>query len=470
MNDYIWVLRKGWIYIVVGLLLGVAVGSALVIASIPKYSAAAKVFVSVQSTDTASAGELVSGNSYAQQKVRSYLDLVSTPSVLEPVIQELGLATTPSELASQITATSAANTVIIDISVVDTDPNRAADIANATASSFETVIVDDLEKPLGGGPSLVKVQTVQPAISPSRPFSPNLAQNIALGAALGLIIGTGAAILRSVLDTRVHGRHDVEAVTDVPILGGTTFDADSVAHPLIVHADPRSPRAESFRGLRTNLRFVNVNGDQRAFVITSSVSGEGKSTTAANLALALAETGARVVLIDADLRLPRLADYMGIEGTVGLTDVLIGRVPLADVLQRWGEKELFILPAGDVPPNPSELLGSDAMVELLAALNEQVDYVLLDSPPLLPVTDAAVLSSLTAGAIVVAAAGKVRKAQLTAAIRNLNQTDSKVIGVVVTMLPSKGPDSYGGTEYSYYGNGARPAAESPRAQHKRDRA
>jgi capsular exopolysaccharide synthesis family protein len=454
----------------VGLLLGIAVGSSLAIVATPKYQSKTKIFVSVQSTDTSSPGELVSGNSYAQQKVKSYVDIVASPSVLDPVIKELELNVTAAELGTQITASSSVGTVIIEITATDTDPQMAANIANATAQSFQTVVVDQLEKPTGGGPSLVKVQTVQPAEPSEQPSSPNLAINLGVGAVLGLIVGIGAAILRSTLDTRVHGRHDVESLTDVPILGGTTYDPESTKYPLIVHTDPRSPRAESFRALRTNLRFVNVDSNNRSFVITSSIPGEGKTTTTANLALALAESGARVVLIDADLRIPKLAEYMALEGSVGLTDVLIGRAALADVLQKWGNNDLFVLPAGQVPPNPSELLGSEAMISLLAALNEQVDYVLLDSPPLLPVTDAAVLSTLTAGAIVVAAAGRVKKSELSAAIRNLNQTKSRVIGVVLTMLPSKGPDSYGGTEYSYYGGGiSEPVDSTPKARPRRGR-
>ncbi|QJU54587.1 polysaccharide biosynthesis tyrosine autokinase [Herbiconiux sp. KACC 21604] len=469
LQDYIRVLRKGWVLIVVGLLLGIALGSALAIIATPKYQSQTKIFVSVQTTDSTSTGELVQGNSYAQQKVQSYLAVVTSPSVLDPVIDELGLDTTAASLENQISASSTTGTVIISITATDPDPQQAANIANATANSFQNVVVDELERPSDGGPSLVKVQTIQPAEPSSQPSSPNLALNIGIGAVLGLIIGVGGAVLRSTLDTRVHGRHDIEALTDVPILGGTTYDAESTKHPLIVHTDPRNPRAESFRGLRTNLRFVNVDQDNRAFVVTSSIPGEGKSTTTANLALALAETGARVVLVDADLRLPKLAEYMGLEGAVGLTDVLIGRAALADVLQRWGNKDLFVLPAGQVPPNPSELLGSEAMVGLLAALNEQVDYVLLDSPPLLPVTDAAVLSNLTAGAIVVAAAGKVKKTEVVGAIRNLNQTNSKVIGIVLTMLPSKGPDAYGGTEYSYYGGSHEPAEVMPKSRPRRGR-
>ena len=467
LQDYLRVLRKGWVLIVVGLLLGVAVGSALAIVATPQYQSQTRIFVSVQ-TDSSSPGELIQGNSYAQQKVSSYVAVVSSPAVLDPVIEQLGLDTTAASLESKISAAATSGTTIISIIATDPDPQVAANIANATADSFQKV-ANDLEEPTGGGPSLVKVQTIQPAEPASQPASPNLASNIGIGALLGLVIGIGAAFLRSALDTRVHGRHDIEALTDVPILGGTTYDPEATKYPLIVQSDPRNPRAESFRALRTNLRFVNLDHDNRAFVVTSSIPGEGKSTTTANLALALAETGARVVLVDADLRLPKLAEYMGLEGAVGLTDVLIGRAALGDVLQRWGTKDLFVLPAGQVPPNPSELLGSEAMVGLLQALNDQVDYVLLDSPPLLPVTDAAVLSNLTAGAIVVAAAGKVKKTEVVAGIRNLHQTNSKVIGIIMTMLPSKGPDAYGGGEYSYYGGASEPAEVMPQSRPRRGR-
>lgn len=451
LEDYVRVLRKGWIYVVAWLLVGIAIGAALVIVATPKYEAQTRVFVSAQSGEASSAGELVSGTSYAQQRIRSYLDIAVSPSVLQPVIDELALNRSADSLASQISASSPANSLIIELAVVDSDAARAAAIANATASSLENVIVAEFERPLDGGPSLVKLQTIQPANAPSEPFSPNALRNIGLGAALGLIVGLAAAVLRSVLDTRIQGRHDIETLTTAPILGGTTFDQDWSTHPLIVRTDPRNPKAESFRALRTNLRFVHLDNGSRAFVVTSSVPGEGKSSTTANLALALAETGAKVVLVDADLRLPRIAANMGLEGGAGLTDVLIGRFPVQDVLQRWGDTSLYVLPAGQVPPNPSELLGSAAMVDLVEALSQGADYVLLDSPPLLPVTDAAILSNLTAGAILVAATGRVKKAEFSAAIRNLEHANSRVVGVVMTMLPSKGPDAYGGAQYGFYG-------------------
>jgi capsular exopolysaccharide synthesis family protein len=297
--------------------------------------------------------------------------------------------------------------------------------------------------------SPVQVTTVQPAVVPATPSSPNTSLNVALGTLLGLALGVGIGVLRTVLDTRVRTLHDIEQLTAAPLLGGIAFDPGAPKRPLIVHADPRSPRAESFRSLRTNLQFLNIEGGPRAFVVSSAGPGEGKSTTTANLAIALAETGARVALVDGDLRLPRVADYMGIEGGVGLTDVLIGRVELADALQKWGRGQLFVLSSGQVPPNPSELLGSAAMDHVLAALTEHFDYVLIDAPPLLLVTDAAVISKKTRGVILVAASGKTKKHDLTGAIRSLETAGGVLLGLVVTMLPTRGPDSYGYGAYTY---------------------
>ncbi|MBM7473404.1 polysaccharide biosynthesis tyrosine autokinase [Subtercola frigoramans] len=453
LQDYMRVIRKGWLFIVLFVLAGAGAGAAIAATATPQYRSTATMYVSVQASESPTAGELTSGNTYAQAKVKSYLDILTSASVLDKVIKNLNLTSTSKQLGSQLSATSPVGTVIIQLDATDSDPQMAANLANATANAFSSVVVQQLEKPTGGGNSLVRVQVIDPALPAAAPFSPQLSLNIALGAIVGLIFGMGAAFLRSALDTRVHGVHDVENVTDAPLLGGISFDPESAKHPLIVHSDPRNPRAEAFRSLRTNLRFVNAGSSNHCFVITSSIGAEGKSTTSANLALALAETGARTVLIDGDLRKPRLAEYMAIEGAVGLTDVLIGTVPLADVLQRWGTGELYVLPAGRIPPNPSELLGSQAMQDLITALNDQVDYVIIDAPPLLPVTDAAIISSMTAGAIVIAGSGKVKRTELARALNSLTGIKSNVVGVVLTMLPSKGPDAYNAERYGYYGAG-----------------
>lgn len=284
-------------------------------------------------------------------------------------------------------------------------------------------------------------------------MSPNVPLNIALGALVGLALGVGLAVLRETLDTRIRSQREVEQVTDLPVIGGIVFDPKATERPLIVHADPRSPRAESFRTLRTNLQYLDPGRSDRSFVVTSSIGSEGKSTTSANLAIALSDAGARVLLVDADLRRPKVAEYMSIEGAVGLTDVLIGRAELADVIQPWGRGQLFVLPAGHIPPNPSELLGSTSMATLIAEFNRTFDVVIFDSPPLLPVTDAAILAKSVGGAILIIAAGRTQKNQLKGALAALQSVGAPISGLVLTMLQTTGPDSYGYGHYGQYGYG-----------------
>ena len=469
LRDYVRILRKNWLLIVLVTLFGLGGGAASSLLTTPQYEASTRLYVAIQTSESATAGDLAQGSSFAQQKVRSYVEIVSSPRVLDPVIQELRLDIAAAELAGRITATSPLNTVIIEIVATDADAGRAADIANLIAASFSEVVVNDLESPLGGGPSLVKIEPFAEAVPASAPSSPRTGLNIGLGLLVGLGLGLGLAVLRTALDTRVHGPLDVEHITDRPILGGISTDPEARKRPLIVHVDPRNPRAESFRALRTNLQFVNMDSGSKSFVVTSSLPGEGKSTTTANLAISLAETGARVVIIDGDLRLPKVADYMGLEGAVGLTDVLIGRASLSDVLQQWGARgSLFVLPAGRVPPNPSELLGSASMQRLLIALEKEFDYVLIDAPPLLPVTDAAVLSKITGGAVVITAAGRVKRGELQAALRSLDNIGSKVLGIVMTMLPTKGPDSYGYGSYGAYYGGTEELEKQPAMAGRRE--
>ena len=449
LRDYVRILHKSWLLIVACLLLGIGLAAIYSIMVTPKYEATTELYVSVRSGDASATGDLVQGTNFARQAVTSYVDVVDSAIVLDRVIAELGLETTSAELGEKIEASSPLNTVLIHIVATDSDAELSAEIANAVGTNFADVVVNDLEKPEGDAPSLVKIETIQPATVPGAASSPNVPLNLALGGLVGLALGIGIAVLRSVLDTRIHSLHDIAQITDKPLLGGIALDPDARTRPLIVHADPRNPRAESFRSLRTNLQFVNYEGGPRSFVVTSAGPGEGKSTTTANLAISLAETGASVALIDGDLRLPKVAEYLGIEGGVGLTDVLIGRAELVDVLQKWGRGRLYVLPSGRVPPNPSELLGSAAMATVLNTLTEQFDYVLIDAPPLLLVTDAAVVSKLAGGAILVAASGGTKKQELAGAVRALEAIGSRLLGVVVTMLPTKGPDSYGYGNYTY---------------------
>ncbi len=446
LADYIRILRKNWLMIVVATLLGIAVAAVYSLTRTPLYQAQSTVFVSSQAGN--SIEELQQGSNFTQSRVTTYTNLVTTPIVMNPVIAELDLGMTSVELAASVTAASPLNTTLITITVEDPDPLRAADIANALGASL-TSAVESIETPNGTDTSPVRLTRVKDAIPPLSPSSPNVPLNLALGALLGLGAGIGVAVLRAVLDTRLRTPHDVALVTDRPLIGAIAFDSKAKTRPLIVHADPLSPRAESFRALRTNLQFLDMGG-RASFVVTSSIPHEGKSTTAINLAIALADAGKRVALVDTDLRQPKIADYLGIEGGAGLTDVLIGRVRVGDVMLPWGQRPLFVMPAGKVPPNPSELLGSAQMRTFLEVLERDFDVVLCDAPPLLPVTDAAILAKATSGAIVVVSAGRTNRHQLASAIDALETVDAKVAGIVLTMVPTRGPDSYAyGYGYGY---------------------
>lgn len=468
-RDYVRAIRKGWVFIVVFTLLGVAAGALISIVRTPEYQSTAKVFVSVQSTGSIS--DLTQGGNFLQNQVKSYADVVSTPVVLQPVIDSLNLDMTVDQLAKMVRSSSPLDTVIVEITVSNKNPDDAAEIANAVATSFENA-VSELVPTNADGITPVKITVLQNASVPELPSSPNVPLYIAIGAVLGLVLGLAAAIGREVLDTRIRNEHDVEGITDAPIVGGIAFDARTPENPLVLRDDPRSPRAESFRALRTNLQFLGVGESARSFVLTSSVPGEGKSTTAANLAIAMALSGQQVVIVDADMRKPRLSAYLGIEDSVGLTDVLVGRAQPSDVITRWGDTNLYVLPAGRIPPNPSELLGSKSMANLIASLEKSFDVVLFDAPPLLPVTDAAILATKAGGALLIVAAGRAHKTQLRGAVSALTNVGAKVAGVVMTMLPTKGPDSYGYGRYGYgygYGYGTDEPASQSAAKDRKNR-
>lgn len=469
LRDYIRILRKSWILILLLVLVGVGASAAYSIVKTPDYSATSKVFVSTQGSGTAA--DLVQGNSFTTQRVKTYSELVQTPIVLLPVIASLKLDVTEKTLAEQIVASAALDTSIIEVTVTDEDPVKAADIANATSQSLTAVVQSIETSDSTNAVTPVKLTRVQEATVPSIPVSPNVPLNIALGFLVGLALGVGIAVLRETLETRIRNEHDVEQITSVPMLGGIVFDPKAKERPLIVQVDPRSPRAESFRTLRTNLQFLDADRTDRNFVITSSIESEGKSTTAANLAIALADAGSRVLLVDADLRRSKIAEYMGVEGAVGLTDTLIGRAELKDVIQPWGRAMLFVLPAGHTPPNPSELLGSERMEKIIGEFTRAFDVVIFDAPPLLPVTDAAILAKKVGGAIVVVAAGRTHKNQLHGALTALENVGAPVSGLVLTMLPTRGPDAYGYGRYGYgYGYGYGDDVENAKAPKRKRRA
>ncbi|MEO7060715.1 MAG: polysaccharide biosynthesis tyrosine autokinase [Lapillicoccus sp.] len=459
LRDYLRVLRKRWLLILVVTLVTLGVAALATVLSPKVYSAQTQFFVSTSGGDN-NAGQLLQGNTFTQQRVKSYAQLLETPKILAPVIDKLGLTETPDQLAARVTATVPLDTVLIEVTVTDGSPARAALIAKALGEQFPATI-EELEKVAVGQPSPVKVTLVREPQEDSKPISPKPAQNLALGLVLGLLLGFGAALLRDLLDTTIKSSRDLEGVTDETVIWVINFDSDASEHPLIVQVGQKGPRSEAFRSLRTNLQFVDAANHPKSIVVTSSLPGEGKTTTTANLALTLAAGGARVCVVEGDLRRPRLLEYLGYEGAVGLTDVLIGRADLTDVLQQFGSSNLWVLGSGGIPPNPSELLGSAVMGSTLKALEARFDYVLIDAPPLLPVTDAAVLTTHAGGALVIVGAGIVTKDHLRRALEALEAVHGNTLGLVLNRLPRQEAGGYGTYSYDY-------ADESPRARAKRE--
>lgn len=414
----------------------------------PKFEARTQLYVSASSVG-GNASDLANGATFSTQIVNSYADVAKTRIVLDPVISELNLGTTSEELANKITVSAPQGSVLLEISVNDDNAQRAADIANSAARNLKKVVEEKLE--VGGpkGGSLVNLTVTEEASAPEVPKSPKPVLDLFIGLVLGLLLSIGIAITRDILDTRIRSLEDVEAASDVPLLGGILDEPNVENNPLTMQVRPESPRAESFRALRTNLQFLNLGGGPQTYVMTSANPSEGKSTTSANLALSLAEAGSRVVLIEADLRLPKVHEYLGVESESGLSDLLVGRVDLEDVVERWGRSSLYFLPAGKIPPNPSELLGSTEMQSLIERLGHEYDYVIVDAPPILSVTDAAVIGHHTRGALVAVAAGITRKPELTSAISTLTQAGVNPEGIIVTRLPQKDAAHYGYGKYGY---------------------
>ena len=448
LRSYWRILSKNWWIVVAGTLAGLLLAMGASALMTPRYESTATLYVSVRGAGLDSSGALFDGTSFAQTVVTSYVDIATTAIVLDRVAQELNGAVPRENMHKLFTVQSPEGSSLLKITAEHSNSDTAAQLVNTAGEVIVDVVENDIEVATAGS-SPVQVRLIDPGVVPAEPTSPNLALNSALGLLVGLALGIALAILRGSLDTRIHSVADVEEVTSVPVVGRIGHDDNIAQRPLIVHDDPRSPRAEAFRTTRTNLQFFATNDDARVFVVSSASPGEGKTHVVANLAVVLAESGARVALVEADLRRPRLANVMGIEGAVGLSDVLIDRAPLEDVLQQWGPDNLTVLPAGQIPPNPSELLGSPAMREVLHELKETADYILIDAPPVLPVTDAAILSTYASGSLLISSIGQTKQQDLEQAIESLDNVGGKVLGVIVNKVPMRGSGSSRYISYRY---------------------
>jgi succinoglycan biosynthesis transport protein ExoP len=280
-----------------------------------------------------------------------------------------------------------------------------------------------------------------------------------LGAGLivGLILGVGAAILRELLDRRVRDDAEAEQVAGAPVLADIPYDSRAAERPLVVISDPDSPEAESYRRLRTNLRVPTLDRNQRSLLVTSPVSGDGKTLIAANLGFVFAQAGHRAVLIDGDLRNPALGRLLGLDPAPGLSEVLSDAGPDLP-LRKARELPLETLAAGSPPSNPSDLLESEDFRALLDRLRDRADIVIVDSPALLPVSDAAVMSRAIDGVLLVVRASSTRAEQLDSAADSVRSLGKQPIGVVLNAVRART-----GRDYIYAAGGETnaPASTAP---------
>lgn len=454
LRDYLRIVRRRWTLILVCVVVAVGVAAGVTFSMTPQYASSAKLFVS---TTPSSSGEAYQGSLFSAQRVMSYADLVNGQELSRRVIDETGLAMEPTELAGKISASVVPETVILQITVEDDDPQQAQQLTQAVAVEL-TEFVDELETPPGRSRAPIKASIVDSASFPTTPVSPQPVRNLGLAGVLGLLLGLGLAVLRELLDTTIKSNDDLEAITPAPLMADIAFDNRAAKEPLVSSLSPHAPRVEAFRVLRTNLQFVDVDRKSKVFVVSSSVPGEGKTTTASNLAITLAQAGQRVLMVDGDLRRPQIATMFDLEPTVGLTTVLIGGIDLEEAIQYGDIPNLAFLTSGTIPPNPSELLQSHAMSELVRTAREEFDVILIDAPPLLPVTDAALLATQADGALLVVRHGRTTRDQLRHSTERLAAVDATPLGVVFNMVPQRG----GGTRHGYgygYGYGYAPEPE-----------
>ena len=461
--------------LIIGIIVGAAAGFGYASLQPKVYAASSSGYVTVGESGTV---DVLSGSTAAKERARSYAAIVSSEAVAQKIKQntpELSLST--GQIRSSLTATAGDNAALITVSAQASSPKNAQLLANSALQATADYI-KEIEQNPGNAQALVNGDSNAAATPPANSntvrviplnnasvnpplVSPNYQQNTLIGAVIGLVVVYTAIFLRRALDQRIRTRDDATKATGASILGVLPVSED-LNEENIVNGDTDDHIAqESIRQLRTNLRFVNVDTPPRSFIVTSAVPGEGKSTVSLSLARSLADAGSPVILIDADLRRPTVAKKLKLDAKVGLTQVLAGQVEIANAVHQLGDSNLFVLPAGRIPPNPSELLGSDKMRQLIKELSEEF-IVVVDVPPLLPVSDASLLSHSVDGVILVGSIGRSHREQMTEASSILKKVNANLFGLVLNRAPRKGlGNSYYGFGYAstyvgyatYYGYG-----------------
>jgi succinoglycan biosynthesis transport protein ExoP len=477
LHDYLQILRRHPLLIAAVTLLCAATAFVASLATTPVYQGAAKLLVIAKTDPAGGTASAYEGALLSQQLVKSFAQILESRAIAEATLRLDPQPLTPSQLQSRIRAEPVNATLLIDLSVEDTDPARARRLTNNVARAFIRAVPD-----LQSG-SALRISLVEPALTPSEPIRPRTNLNVTIGILAGLVFGVGLAFLRGFFDRSLKSPEELEAAAGAPVVGAIP-PFKVAAEPLPVAKQPRTAVAEAFRKLRTNFAFLAVDRSSVCCVLTSPSAADGKSTVAANLAIALAQSGQRVAVVDADLRKPTLHKLFRLSQRVGTTTILLDQANVHDALQHLGPNLPAVLTAGQLPPNPSELLGSQRMADLLTELRQAYDVVLIDCPPILPVTDPMTVSQFADGVLLVGRAGATTKDQVVATRAACRKAGATIFGTVLnaTTVTEGDQSAY----HAYYGEMAtaesgdggldmsfalssQPIAKGRAARHRRER-
>ncbi|MCU7722681.1 polysaccharide biosynthesis tyrosine autokinase [Actinoplanes sp. KI2] len=428
LRDYLRVLRRQWWVLAVAVLFALGLTQLINRRTPPEYQATATFFLSSNGGQSVS---ILDGAKFVAARLATYTELITSDRMAEEIADSVNTGTTPAAVKNSIGVITSVDSALLTITVTDRSPQRAQMVAQALIKLFPETVKTLEARPAPLEPAAVAVPIDPVARVGTTPVSPRPLHNDALAVAVGLLLGAAAAVVREVFDNSIRDAVKLPDLTGAPVLALIPTDpkARKKNGPFI--SESRSPRAEALRQLRTNIQYAGRSA--KILAVSSAMPGEGRSSTACGLAILFAEAGQRVLIVDASLRRPRLAAFLGRDGTPGLTTVLVGAATLDQVLQPWGTG-LWLLAAGHQPANPSELLDSPRMAELIDELRGRFDKIILDSPPLLPVTDGAVVAARADGTILLVRARKTTAAQVTAAMRALAAVDAKMLGTVFTMV------------------------------------
>jgi capsular exopolysaccharide synthesis family protein len=446
-SPYIRAIHRSWWIVALSIFIGGIASAGLSYLTPAKFETRTTFFVKTASDSIATSAQ---GDTFGQKRVNTYVQLVKTERLAMLVKQQLGGNIEPDHIRDAISASADPNTVLLNVSVTDTEPETSLRVAEAVGAQF-VAMVRELESSTGIATSpVISLEVVDgPTLNPD-PVSPKPVRNIILGVILGLIAGLLLAFLREVIDNTVRTAEDLLINASLPTLALIPLTRKPAAANVNMSPSRESAHyIEAIKQLRTSIQFANAVEGIRVLAITSPSPGEGKSQTAVSLAIAFAEAGSNTILVDADLRRPRIAAYLGLEGAAGLTNVLANQVELELVLQPWGDHSLRVLPSGSIPPNPSELLGSQRMRELIVTLGADCDLVIIDCPPVLPVADAAVLASYADGVALVVKFGSTTRAQLHRTSHILETARARKLGGILNMVPLRSTEAYSGDPYGY---------------------